>query len=286
MKKRTGGRSQELSWFVPLAILLVLAILIVTVVLLRSAEERRPQPPLPAAPVSPRSERSAPDTPHDTARAAIIIDDIGWSRSLAEEVVRLEEPLTAAVLPLGETSEAIARTLAASSNLEVILHMPMEPLPPARPFGSYCLLTRMTPEEIARTFEQASAPYAGVIKGVNNHMGSAFTMDAQAMRAFLAELKKRGLYFVDSMTSSRSCGYALAKEMGIPAARRRIFLDNSSRPEDIAAQMQEFARIALREKRAIAICHCRQATIGVLREELPRLRAEGVELVPVCALLE
>jgi len=292
MKKRPGSGRQQLSWFVPLALLLVLGILIVTGILLRGLRQQHPQITLPEMPSLPRVlRRQQAEAPRrqqttQTPQVAIIIDDVGWSTEMAARLERLGEPLTASVLPLGETSEHIARKLASCAHMEVMLHMPMEPLPPVRPDNRLCLLTRMDDGEIAATFDEAISPYAPFVRGINNHMGSAFTTDEARMRTFLLEVKKRNLYFVDSVTSSRSCGYALAREMGIPTARRRIFLDNSSRPEEIRAQVVELGRLAEAEGNVVAIGHARETTLQVLAEELPHLKEQGITLVKVSAVLE
>ena len=55
------------------------------------------------------------------------------------------------------------------------------------------------------------------IAGVNNHMGSKFTEDRDAMTVVMNELKSRGLLFLDSRTSAHSVGTRLAHEMGVPA---------------------------------------------------------------------
>ena len=54
MKKRPGSGRQQLSWFVPLALLLVLGILIVTGILLRGLRQQHPQITLPEMPSLPR----------------------------------------------------------------------------------------------------------------------------------------------------------------------------------------------------------------------------------------
>ena len=52
-----------------------------------------------------------------------------------------------------------------------------------------------------------------------------YTADSAAMNAVLEVLGERRLYFLDSRTSAESVGYELARESGVAAARRDLFLD-------------------------------------------------------------
>ena len=292
MKSSRGRPPAPVSWFAPLLLLLLLALLIAGTSLHRAWTGRRTLAP--SAPgawgqrrLLPRFMPSASPLPGHPPRLAVILDDAGWNAALAAEVERMDMPLTVAVLPGGPQGREIASRLAASPVIEVILHMPMEPLRPAKCPASPCLRLAMTDDEIAAEFAKALDSCAPVVKGVNNHMGSAFTMDADRMRVLLSEVKKRGLFFVDSVTSSRSCAYAVARELGVPAARRQVFLDNSTDPAAIRARIAEAEGIARKEGRAVAIGHItKPATIEALREELPRLQSEGIELVRVSDLLE
>jgi polysaccharide deacetylase 2 family uncharacterized protein YibQ len=110
------------------------------------------------------------------------------------------------------------------------------------------------------------------------------------MRVVLRALKKRGLFFLDSRTSSMSVGYDLAREMGLKTGRRRVFLDHpdGEKGADAAStegQLRKLSKLAKREGQAIAIGHPHAGTIEALRHTLPRLIAEGVEVVPVSALM-
>ena len=53
------------------------------------------------------------------------------------------------------------------------------------------------------------------------------------MRAVLKEIKRQGLFFVDSNTYAKSLGDKLAAGMGVPTGRNNIFLDNSTNEDEI-----------------------------------------------------
>jgi polysaccharide deacetylase 2 family uncharacterized protein YibQ len=75
-------------------------------------------------------------------------------------------------------------------------------------------------------------------------------------------------------------------ELGVPSAERQVFLDNDRSPKEIQAQIQRLLTLARQRGSAIAIGHPYPATLAVLAQEIPRVRAAGFELVPVSYLLD
>ena len=93
--------------------------------------------------------------------------------------------------------------------------------------------------------------------GVNNHMGSKFTADPEAMATLMDEIKRRGLLFLDSFTTTDSVGAQLARAFEVPYARRDVFLDNVMSAEAIAVQLEILESIAARQGVAVGIAHPR-----------------------------
>ena len=227
-------------------------------------------------------ERSSPK---GSPRVAILIDDLGASWKAAEEVLSLPAPITLAVLPHLPYSLRIAEAAHRLSR-EVLLHLPMEPHDlKGNPPGPGALLSTMDREAFLRTLEGSlsSVPYA---VGVNNHMGSKLTEIPWAMELLLNRLKARGLFYVDSLTSPRSVAFRTARALGLPAAQRQVFLDYELEDSAISARLEEAGEVALRRGKAIAIGHPHRKTLAALRVGLPRLLAQGVNVVPVSELLE
>src|SRR5690606_34427058 len=127
---------------------------------------------------------------------------------------------------------------------ELMLHLPMEPEGAVTDPGPNALLLDLPPEELRRRLVVSLNRFDGYV-GLNNHMGSRFTADRPAMELVLGEVKARGLLFLDSRTTDRSVGDRVADEMGVPRARRDVFLDNDRDPAAIRRQL------ALAEERAL-----------------------------------
>jgi polysaccharide deacetylase 2 family uncharacterized protein YibQ len=218
------------------------------------------------------------------ARLALIVDDLGRRPADVDRLAALGVPLAGAVLPFEPRTAEVAAALAARG-LEVLCHLPMEPEEPeASDPGPGALTLDMGRRRLAAATREALEAVPGAV-GANHHMGSALSADAGAMRAVLAELDRRGLYYVDSRTVPESVGYRLALEMGVPAAERDVFLDANPEPGAVRAQWRRLLAVALERGAALAIAHPHEATLAVLAEEVPRARAAGFEFVPVADLL-
>ncbi|OEU75413.1 MAG: hypothetical protein BA874_09300 [Desulfuromonadales bacterium C00003068] len=217
-------------------------------------------------------------------RMAIIMDDLGHEMRSAKSLVDIQLPVTFAILPYAAQASSVAR-LAHKNGYEVMLHIPMEPRGyPAIDPGPKALLQTMEPAQLQNQLRQwlNEMPYA---VGGNNHMGSRLTERSDSMTAVLEVLQERGLYFVDSRTSSASVAVTEARRIGVPATLRDVFLDNVREVPAIAREIRKLAGMARRRGSAVGICHPYPETLAALRQESKVLRDQGIDVVPVSQLL-
>jgi polysaccharide deacetylase 2 family uncharacterized protein YibQ len=220
-----------------------------------------------------------------TAFIAIVIDDLGQDLKAAQEVLALPGRITVAIMPGLPQSKKVAE-LARQDKHEVLLHLPMEYRGKNGKPSPGMLRSTMTPMELLNVIGEDVDSVPGAI-GVNNHEGSSLTDNREAMKFLMAELKARDLVFLDSLTSAKSVAYATAKEFGMKAAKRDVFLDNESEnPEYIHKQLNELARIAKEKGHAIGIGHPHPATISELRKWLADAEQQGITIVPVSKLMQ
>jgi len=213
-----------------------------------------------------------------TGKVAIVIDDLGDNEQEALKIARIPGPITFSILPFQSRTQQVLE-IAKHYQKPIMLHMPMEPVTDANP-GPGALLCAMTPEQITIGLAKALDSVPGAI-GINNHMGSAFTARKDLMEPLLSEIKRRGLFFLDSRTSGESVGYKLAQEMDVKSCERKIFLDNLQDPESISQRLSELCRIAKENGFAIGIGHPYPETIRTLAEKMDEFERDGCELVPV-----
>ena len=209
---------------------------------------------------------------------ALIIDDLGYDKKIAQKFAQLDVTLTFSILPHSPFQQKIAR-LARSKGLEIMIHMPMEPVeyPQVNP-GPGTLLTSMSPDELIEQLDQNLNTLPDV-KGVNNHMGSRMTSESSQMYQFFSVLKKRGLFFIDSRTTAESLGEPSARLFQVPFAQRDVFIDHYLKADFIRKQIKELIRIAKKNGEAVGIMHPHSTTLRVLQEMLPDLKNQ-VHLVP------
>jgi len=221
-----------------------------------------------------------------TAVVAIVIDDLGQDMKPAQELLDLPDRITLGVMPRLPFSKKIAET-ARRSGREVLVHIPMEPKVRTEKRATPGMLrSNMTPMEFIAAVNEDLDSVPGAA-GTNNHEGSSLTENREAMTFLMSELKARGLFFLDSMTNPKSTAFTVAHEFGLRSARRDVFLDNDgNNPAAIRKQLDELARTAKQNGRAIGIGHPHPATIAELKKWLAKIEDQGIEVVPVSALVK
>jgi len=216
-------------------------------------------------------------------KIAIIIDDLGYDGTLAFSLFRLPVPISFSILPFAPLTDVIVRETN-RWDAEAILHLPMQPREyPAVDPGPGALLLSMNENEIRKVLDEDLRRIQGA-KGVNNHMGSSFTESKEKMAVVLEELKRRDLFYVDSLTTNRTVGFKLAKKMGVLTARRSVFLDNDLTQEAINIQMERLMSVARHSGSAIGIGHPHKETLRALEKYVPKLQ-EDFEVVAVSELV-
>jgi polysaccharide deacetylase 2 family uncharacterized protein YibQ len=218
-------------------------------------------------------------------KVAIVIDDLGGEDKISQELLRWDLPITFSILPFAPFSKTLAGE-AHRKGKEVILHLPMEPrgYPQTRP-GEGVLLEEMNER---RLLDQLSKDIEAVpyIIGVSNHMGSRLMEDPEKMKIVFSELKRRGLFFLDSRTTPQTIGLQVARSVGLKATERSIFIDHSSTEEDIKRQLEQLIQLSLSKGKAIGIGHPHPSTLKLLKEMVPKMKEKGIEIVPLSAVIE
>jgi len=222
-----------------------------------------------------------PARPADRApELAIIVDDLGHDRTAADSLLALPFPITVSVLPNLPLSSQVAEE-AYHRGEQVLLHLPMESQSEgsqgASPEAAE-LRVGMNASQVASAVDRMleTVPHAA---GVNNHQGSRATADPALMQTLMPLLRERRLFFIDSRTTAQTVAYDAAETSGVPAASRKVFLDDTATRDAVLAQLDLAARDAMRDGSAIAIGHPHPATIAALSEGVPRLEARGIRLV-------
>lgn len=200
---------------------------------------------------------------------SLILDDAGENMALARQCMDLPYPVIFSIWP-ESTHAVMVAVLAHEKGLPVYLHQPMEALPrngQKVDIGKSGLYTSMTYEQMRDVLYQnlLSLPY---VQGMNNHMGSKFSLDKNAIIKFYKAVQDIKPYFLvlDSITTPQSKIYRIGKENGFLVAKRDIFIDNEADKKSILQELDHAHELAKKHKRVVVIGHVRKATVQALKE--------------------
>ena len=205
-----------------------------------------------------------PFTPNSSvkgrAKLVLIIDDVATFEH-ASMVKSIGLKITPSIFPATKThpdTPNIARTFEF-----YMIHLPMQ----AKHFDSPEIGTLTINESFESILEKIKKirrdfPRA---KYTNNHTGSRFTSDYDAMDKAYRALIEQGFIFVDSKTIAQTAVARAAKKYNQPYISRDIFLDDD--PSASAVRRELVAAVNLAKKRgyAIAIGHPKKNTIAVIK---------------------
>ncbi len=256
-------------WIVSAAVL-ALAVILVSLFAIRLSRDK---------PTTYRQEKqrpvSIPYAPAKGGTVALIIDDMGHSRSAALPFLEMDVPLALSFLPGRPHSVQLAEEGFARGK-SILLHLPMEPkgYPRINP-GKGVVLISHDSGEIRRILREdlRSVPHA---IGINNHMGSLATENERVMTDVLEFARDERLLFIDSRTSPRSVAYRIAKDLNVSSAERDIFLDNERDEDAIYARVTELLDLAEARGWAIGIGHPYPETARVLKRAAADAERRGI----------
>jgi len=200
-------------------------------------------------------------------KLVIIIDDVSF-KGQVKRIKEIPYKITPSFFP--PTKRHPNTVIYAKEFPHYMVHVPMQaihfPKPEPKTLNtddSYqTILNRI--KEVKKEFPKA--------KFINNHTGSTFTANKEAMLKLFKALKTENLGFVDSKTTPDSKAKAAQKIYNIPLYSRNIFLDNEENSDYIRNQLKKAVKIAKRRGYAIAIGHPHKVTLETLKNSTDLLK--------------
>ncbi len=212
------------------------------------------------------------------ATLVFVIDDGGQNVWNVKKYVSLPFPITIAVLPKLPHSRECADAVRAAGK-ELMLHQPMQAVNLNINPGAGKISPTMSTYEIAAVIKENLAELGPGVKGFNNHEGSLITGDVIKMGAVLETAAERGLYFLDSRTTSASMARQAAIERDMSILERNApFLDNAVNRDQMLSEILKALEVANKAGHAIIIGHVdKSAAIlpDLLKEMYPELVRAG-----------
>ncbi len=195
------------------------------------------------------------------AKLVIIIDDV-HTRAQIKMIQALPYDVTPSIFPpysLAKHSETLSRGL----KHHYMIHLPMESGSTQFNKQSKTLMRTDDAKKIKSRIEEIRRLFPDC-KYINNHTGSVFTADYQAMKRLYILLRQYGFTFIDSFTTASSKVKKIAHALGDDYVRRDIFIDNKLTKKAIRRQLKKAVKIAKKKGYAIAIGHPHKTTMQAL----------------------
>jgi len=199
---------------------------------------------------------------NDRPKLVIIIDDVS-TQTQKEKILNIGYPITMAFLPPTAGHKDSAK-IAQSLPFHMI-HFPMQASSTFKGEEVDTLKVTDSYEKIENRVKQLRAWYPNAIY-TNNHTGSVFTENDEAMDKLFRALKKYNFIFVDSRTSAKSVAKKYAVKYNMPYIVRNTFIDNDQNFSSIQNQLKKAVEISKKQGYAIAIGHPHEITLKVLKE--------------------
>lgn len=196
--------------------------------------------------------------------------------------IALPGPVTIAVLPHAPHTANLVYQ-ASRSGKDIIVHQPMQAHPSKHASRERRTLTLdMHEQDFASMTAAALDAVPGRI-GLSNHTGSLLTAHRAPMQQLMTMLRQRDLFFLDSRTTAATVALQVAREQGVPAVRRDVFLDHDPSPAAVHLAFERALHIARRNGRAILIGHPYDVSLDYLEGRLADLPAD-IKMVSVAQL--
>ncbi|OHD84239.1 divergent polysaccharide deacetylase family protein [Sulfuricurvum sp. RIFCSPLOWO2_12_FULL_43_24] len=246
------------------------------------AQVHKPEPIKPQHEYAPKDKQAlpppAPKRPvvldSKGAKLVIIIDDVSYAHDV-KAIQSTGLPLVMSFLPPSSRHPESAKL--AQQQSRYMVHLPME----AMDFNDEEAVTLHitdSEDQMAKRISTLKQLYPAV-RYMNNHTGSKFTADAEAMEKLIRVLKREGIVFVDSRTTGKTKVPEISRKLGTRYIGRDVFLDHQDGVANVKKQIKEAVEKARRHGTAIAIGHPRADTIQALKESKELLR--GIQIVGI-----
>ena len=216
-------------------------------------------------------------------KIALLIGGMGINHALTNEAItQLPGPVSFAFAPYGKGLQAMVNRARAQGH-EVLLHLPMEPAgyPQVNP-GPRTLLTSAAPEANFQNLMWHMSRFTGYT-GVTNYMGSRFNADGGSLMLVMAQLKRRGLVFLDSGTSRQALTGQIGRAVNLPVRRTDMTIDTTVTYKAVTAALRRLEEKARTDGLAIGTGTGLRTTIDAVRQWQQGLDQRGIILIPVSA---
>lgn len=217
----------------------------------------------------------------DRPKIAIVLGGMGLNTRLTQKAIKeLSGDVTFAFAPYGENLQEQVNRARAQGH-EIMLQLPMEPSGyPANNPGPNTLLAEAPEADNIKALRWHMSRFAGY-SGITNYLGGRFLSEPASLRPVLAEMKTRGLVFLEDAAAPTSSLDAVGKATGLRSRRTDMVIDAVGDAASIEAALAQLEKIAEANGFAVGTGSGLEITIDTVAEWAEELERKGIVLVPV-----
>jgi polysaccharide deacetylase 2 family uncharacterized protein YibQ len=222
----------------------------------------------------------------ERSRIALVVTHLGLSPQQTQQAItELPASVTLGFAPYARSLADWVQQ-ARDNGHEVLLGLPMEPSDyPRNDPGPNGLMLANTAEENIERLNWILSRATGYV-GVFNFMGSRFSVEKNALKPILQQLKNRGLLMLDTRASAFSVMAPTAQEVGLAYTIVDIAPDAKPNRGYIDRQLAKLTELASKNKHAVAIVRPFPITMLRLKRWIRRLDAKEVVLAPLSSVIK
>ncbi len=226
---------------------------------------------------TPFSAYGRPFASNGKPRIALVMGGLGLNASTTKAAIeRLPGEVTLSFTPYADGLQAWI-DLARAHGHEVMLEAPMEPNDyPNNDPGPNTLMAAGAPAESTRKLEWLLSRATGYF-AVTNYLGGRFLASPPAVDGFTAQLKARGLGFLDD-------GAGRGRGAGVPRASADLVVDQDLSAEAVDRQLTALEAQALAHGQAYGAGFGYPVTVETVARWADRVAARGYQLAPASAI--
>lgn len=220
---------------------------------------------------------TAPPARREPLPIAIVVTGLGPDRARTARAIALPAEVTLAFL--AHAPELRPQTDAArDAGHELLLQIAMEAGVPGADAASSALTLALSPQRLRERLQWSLGRFDGYA-GVTHQHGGRFLADRTRTAQMLAEVQRRGLYFLDMIAIPPSLGVSVAREIGVPVLARDVVLDNEETPDYVGGALRRTEEIAARNGRAVAVMQARDIALSEIETWLADGARRGFAVV-------
>lgn len=217
-------------------------------------------------------------------RIGLLLAGVGLNQADSDAAIRtLPAGVTLAISPYAANP---ARLLAVAriAEHEYLLSLPMEPQGfPLNDPGSHAMMANLPPEQNRTRLDWALsriAGYAGVTGALGTTRGERLAALPDQMNPVLAELARRGLFYVDARPDAAPLPTAWGRSID-------LVIDEPATPAEIDDRLGQLAKLARDKGSAVGLATIvRRVTVDRIAAWANGLAADGLILAPLSALVK